>query len=263
MRTRKQPWNRPLGLLVYNQESYVSAKLLAKLLDLKPIKNDFTITHLSKSFPIKIRYGNSHCRQNKDTKYNSVNTILLCSNSLEFSSFCQKNDIISPIYTPFSSGKLIQEFPILVRKKYHRAGKDIIIIRSKEELIKSVNKKFYERYWVPFIETEYEIRLHYILGNTEKIFLKQPTTNTNLEFPIRSSAFGWHYNLQANNDENRYKQAKELAKEVATKIGLSFGAFDMAWSKKLKKYIIWEINTAPGLNENTAQIYADRLTKIL
>lgn len=263
MRTRKQPWNRPLGLLVYNAESGISAHILARLMNLKAIKLDSSIKKLSKHYPIKIRYGNSHNKQPNDTKYNSINSILLCSNSAAFSSFCTKHDIVSPTYKIFNPDNYIPDFPFLLRNLYHRAGKDIVLIDNQDALLKASKNGNLRRYWVPFIPTDYEVRLHYILGNIERIFLKQPTEDSKLEFPIRSTEFGWHYSLKSSSDETRYSQAKTLAKSVAEEIGLSFGAFDMAWSTKLKKYIIWEINTAPGLNENTAQIYADRLTKIL
>jgi len=250
------------GLLVYNSESYITAKYLANLLNLRPIHKDLSIQKLSKQLPIKIRYGNSHEQQRIDTAYNSINTILLCSSSTAFSSFCQKHNIFSPVYTQFNPHKM-PAFPFLLRDRYHRAGKDILVVSSEKDFGKLSIKKFDNRYWVPFIETKYEIRLHYILGEIIRIFLKQPNENSNINFPIRTTNYGWHYSLKPADDEERFAKAKELAIKVAKLIDLKFGAFDMAWVPSEKQYIIWEINTAPGLNKNTAEIYAERLEEVI
>ena len=250
---------KPTGLIIYNQESGITAKKLAANLKLKAIKNDESIIALHNRLPIKIRYGNSHLKQRHDTKYNSVETILLCSNSLAFSNFCQNNNILSPIYTPINRMEKKPNFPFLVREKYHRAGRDIQIIETNKDLTIQMATKFH----VPFIPTKYEIRIHYILGNVERIFLKEPGPDTDIKYPIRSSNFGWHYKGQAHQDENRYTKARELALQVAEITGLQFGAFDMAWVPQMKKYIIWEINTAPGLNDHTLEIYTNLLRKII
>jgi len=251
------------GLLIYNSESYITAKLLANLLNLRAICKDISIDKLYQRYPIKIRYGNSHQQKGQDTNYNSAKVILLCSSSTAFSSFCVKHDIFSPVYIPFNPHKM-PAFPFLLRDRYHRAGKDISIVESSKDFGKLSIKKFDDRYWVPFIETKYEARLHYVLGDIVRIFLKQPGEKSNVDFPIRTTNYDWHYSLQAVADnDNSYAKAKELAIKVAKMINLQFGAFDMAWVPSKKQYIIWEINTAPGLNEHTAQIYADRLRGVL
>jgi len=69
--------NNYKGLLVFNEQSFISAKALAKHLNLRPIKNDITIARLSKRLPIKIRYGNSHVPHKQDTNFNSTSVIQL------------------------------------------------------------------------------------------------------------------------------------------------------------------------------------------
>lgn len=251
------------GLLLYNKESIKSAKNLAYNLNLYPIHKDESILKLSKIYPIKIRYGNSYFEQIEDTKYNSPETIALCSNSKKFSNFCMHNNIFSPQYSPILNMQNEPEYPFLLRRNYHRSGRDIVIINSQQDLQQFTIEQLILRFYVKYIPTEYEIRLHYILGNIEKIFLKQPGPFADTNIPIRSTSHGWHYSIRPNDDEHRFVKAKELALQIAEKINLQFGAFDMAWSKINKQYILWEINTAPGLNEQTLQLYTERLKNIL
>jgi len=251
-----------LGLLIYNSESYITAKLLAGLLNLKAIHKDASIDHLSTISPIKIRYGNSHQQKRNDTVYNSPKVILLCSSSTAFSAFCEKHDIFSPHYKSFDAHK-VPPFPFLLRDRYHRAGKDISVVNSNRDFGKLSVKKFDDRYWVPFIETKYEARLHYVLGEVVRIFVKQPGPKSDVNFPIRTSTFDWHYSLQLQDNDDSFAKAKELVLKVAQLIDLKFGAFDIAWVPSKKQYIIWEINTAPGLNEHTAEIYAQKLREVL
>jgi hypothetical protein len=37
----------------------------------------------------------------------------------------------------------------------------------------------------------------------------------------------------------------------------AFFALDLGWDNNKKEYLVFEANSAPGLNEHTADIYAD------
>lgn|SRR3990167_6328029 len=251
------------GLLIYNKQSYKSAKALATLTNLRPIKYDKSIAQLSKILPIKIRYGNSHLKQDNDTKFNSTSVIQLCSNSLAFSNFCQNNNILSPQYNKLHKSHPTK-FPALLRSNYHRAGNDIYIAYNQDDLYENYpENNLNHEYWVEFFPTKYEIRVHYINKNIIRIFLKENLQDEKQEIPIRTARLGWHYSIKPENDEKRFKQAKILVHNIAESIGLGFGAFDLAWSTEHNKYIIWEINTAPGLNPHTSNLYAQHLIKTI
>ena len=63
--------------------------------------------------------------------------------------------------------------------------------------------------------------------------------------------------------ENNFKIAQTLCEELFSKLGLNFGRVDIAYNSDTKKYIIWEVNTAPGLNKQTAELYAKVLREII
>lgn len=252
--------NRYLGLLVYHPQSNITARMLGRLLGLKSIRLDKSIIKLAKKYPIKIRYGNSHEEQKNDTEFNSVDTIRYASNSTLFSTFCKNNEIFSPYYTRFNVDK-IPPFPFLLRDRYHMAGKDIRIVEAAKNFANLYPDDLSDRFWVPFIKTEYELRLHYVLGDIVRVFVKRPGENSDINFPIRTTHYGWRYHLRVSND--KYKKARDVGVHLAELMELKFGAIDMAWAPDEKKYIIWEVNTAPGLNENTAQVYAERLKEVI
>lgn len=248
------------GLLIYHPQSNLTAKPLAKLLSLKPIRLDRSIKKLIRKYRIKIRYGNSHEEQQNDTVINSVDNIKLASSSTLFSKFCENNEILSPVYRPFNIDK-VPAFPFLLRDRYHRAGKDIVVVNQGKDFANLYPDVWEGKFWVPFVETKYECRLHFVLGDIVRIFSKVPGNNSNIDFPIRTTTFGWHYKLR--DKDTKFSKAKDAAMKCAEIMGLKFGAIDMAWVPDEEKYIIWEVNTAPGLNTNTLQVYADKLREVI
>jgi carbamoylphosphate synthase large subunit len=246
--------------LLYNEKSYITGRALASHLGLRYHRNAENLMRRG-HYPA-IRYGNSDGIFVRDTNMNSAKVIKICADSLRFSKWAKEHDIFTPIYQKVPAIGKLPKFPFLVRTRWHRAGQDIRIIREKQDMYRLYRRLgpelFTSRYWVPFYETEYEIRVHYILGNVPRIFVKESTPEVNLYNPIRTSPNGWHYSIRNNLDE-KYQKAQQLVCEVAEKLGLAFGGFDLAWSPKYKKYIIWEINTAPGLNSNTLEVYAEHL----
>lgn len=248
-----------MGFLLYNKQSGITARALANILGLNYNSNEESL--IKRGFHPTIRYGNSKGEFEIDTETNSPNVIKICADSLKFTEWGLENEIFTPIYKPISDFESLPEFPFLVRKRWHRAGKDIVIINDKEDMSKLyriLGARLFRRYCVPFYKTKYEIRVHYVMGEIPRIFVKQPTENADVKNPIRTSPNGWHYSLRTNLDES-YKKAQALVHRIAKILNLSFGGFDMAWSSKYERYIVWEINTAPGLNQETLQVYADIL----
>jgi len=251
------------GTLIFNKQSYITARALATKLGLRPMRLPESIAKFAKKgiYP-SIRYGSSICDLGaKDTSINSPNVIKLCADSLAFSKFCEEHEIFSPVYNRFNPDKP-PKFPFLLRSRWHRSGKDISTIMNKEDLEALPLDKLYNRYWVPFIPSKYEIRLHYIFGDVPRIFLKKPGEHTDDTDFIRTMSKGWQYSLQLELGD-RYTSAQKTAMKVAELLKISFAGIDMAWIPDRKRYIIWEVNTAPGLNINTVEIYASRLREKL
>jgi len=243
--------------LLYNRKSYVSARALATNLGLKPI-SDRKVDDLSSS-PL-VRYGSSKGSFSEDTDINSRSAISLVSNSMKFSEFCFSNGFFSPIYRRFHIEDDI-EFPFLLRDNYHHGGKDIVFVENKEQLESIPFEDTYGKYYVPFYDTQYEIRIHWMFGDIIKLFVKRPIDSEKASF-IRSSYKGWRYSLRED-IENKYTKAKEITHSLCAALDIRFCAIDMAYSKERDQYIIWEVNSAPGLNLNTLKLYAERLREYL
>jgi len=244
-----------MNYMLATKISYTSARALSTLLGLK-----VTASPNKLKGDLKIRYGNSlPTNQDETNVINPSQAIKLCSNSELFSTFCKKNDIFSPDYIPIQEAVMQDtKFPVLLRDKYHHQGLDIEIIENLESLLKV--KNIYGRFMVNFYPTTFEIGVHVCNGKVLKIFKKEATENCH-PF-IRNIRCGYHFSV-VNNLNDNFILAQRVVLEAFDKIGLTFGRADVGYIKKLKKYIIFEINTAPGLNDLTADLYAKELREMI
>lgn len=234
--------------------SYRSARILATKLGLKAT----TDLRKIKCAPI-MRYGNSKKVFDNDTIYNSPKAIKLCGNSIVFGKWCEKNDFRAPLYTPFDINNEY-EYPFLLRKSHHHGGKDIVFIDNNTTLEED-KEKYSKLYHVPFIKTDQEFGIHIVNGNVVRLFKKLPVNDSSHPF-IRSQYKGYRYSI-VSDLKNNFKVAQSISIELLKKLGLNFGRIDMGYSSKRKTYYIFEVNTAPGLNNNSAEIYAAYLRELI
>jgi len=243
-----------MNYLLYNKGSYLSARLLATLLGLKPISSPEKIINGK----VSVRYGNSSGNFSEDTLINSPDVIKLCSDSLRFSQWCLENGFNSPIFELYNPDKNDYEYPFLLRKKYHKQGDDIILVDNPDKIKEadSLEKRFH----VPFVETDYELGIHLVNRKVIKIFKK--VSNSESSGFIRNQKRGYHFHI-INDIDNNFKTAQDICQSLFEKMGLNFGRVDIAYNIKSKRYIIWEVNTAPGLNQLTSEIYAQILRELI
>jgi glutathione synthase/RimK-type ligase-like ATP-grasp enzyme len=203
---------------------------------------------------VDIRFGNSFGNYKEDTKLNSPEFISFCSNKLIFSSLLLTNGFYTPIYR--RDMDLI--FPLLIRKTLSGSGgRGIILCKDKKEFDLNWNTD----HWTEYINTQFELRVHVLDGEIVKIFKKEEEKSS--EFPIRNNA-SCHFSLKdTENYPKLYSLIKTLNDLFTSKMGCGFYALDVGWDSKKKEYFIFEANSAPGLNENTANIYAEFLLKNL
>jgi len=250
-----------MGHFLYHPKSFRTARELARLLRI-PFNRNIDQIKRKRSYPV-IRYGCSHGEFYKDTNINSPEIIRLCANSYWFGRWAKDNEFNVPYYSRFDWNNL-PEYPFLLRNLYHMAGRDIIIIKSEQDLMRIRRNILAQRYVVDFVPTSSELRVHVINSKIVRIFKKVKPGHIERGEMIRTSRHGFHYSLRLDETlNNKYQKAQELAVNISSKLGLFFGGIDMAWNKEKKEYIIWEINTAPGLNPNTMRIYANELREYI
>lgn len=249
--------------ILTNDGIFPSAKLLRDKL-----ANKLNIPILVTSNPDRIktpnfiRYGNSFVNQilTNNAGINSANFISLAANKLAFSYLMQEKGIYSPIYY---KEQIPVEFPVVIRKTLKSfGGKGIMVAKDKEEFDKEWNNNYY---WTPFVYARFELRLHILGGELVKVFKKKREDNlAEEEFPIRNNDRGYHFQLVQNLE--RFPKLLEVTKQLSDiliPLGGSFFSADIGFDSIAKKYFIFEINSASGLNDNTAELYADYLAKVI
>lgn len=199
-----------------------------------------------------VRYGNSDRVNGIDTGYNSAAFVMASSNKIRFSRMMAQAGITSP---QFYKNQVPQQFPVLIRTMIQgNAGRGIYIAENRQEFNDLWSRRFW---WTPWFNTEFEIRAHVFLPNgggviIPRIFRK---VGEDGKRPIRTND---RYRFQLKNVD-RYKKAIESIHQISGMLrdmGGKFFALDMGYSKERGEYIIFESNSGPGINENTAREYA-------
>jgi glutathione synthase/RimK-type ligase-like ATP-grasp enzyme len=240
--------------ILTSKSSIVSARLLKNELQNLVNHRVLLTQKAEKIFSSKfIRYGNSDPVNVVDTQYNSANFIRLSSNKAAFSIKMMENNIYSPIYN--KANPTDNDFPLLIRKTLTSyGGRGIVVCRNREEFNNNWNNAYV---WTKFIKTEFELRVHVIDGQVVRIFKKTPI-NEEQEYPIRNMDRGYHYSLRAN---EKYQKVIDLVNVLNPILNGKFFTLDIGWDSVKKKYLVFEINSGSGLNENTVKLYANFLAQ--
>lgn len=199
---------------------------------------------------VVIRYGNTS-NNPCVVKYNSTGFIKICRNKLVFSKIMQDLEIASPIYY---SDRFPEEYPVMIRESLSSTGgKGIHVVENFDEFNPIWNKGEY--YWTPFRKTEFELRVHVLGGKVAKIFKKiWNGEGLEPEYPNRHND-DYHYSLRK---LDVYPKLNTIVEKVKDKYGTeNFYAIDVGWDSDKKEYFVFEFNSAPGINNNTARLFAE------
>jgi glutathione synthase/RimK-type ligase-like ATP-grasp enzyme len=203
-----------------------------------------------------VSYGHS----GSQCEFNSSSFIGSVCNKLTFSNLLLENGFYTPEYVNVG---IPPSFPVLIRETLTSyGGKGITLVENREEF----ESKWRGRgYWTPFINVSSEYRIHVLGTKIARIFKKVRSEELEEEkYPIRNNDRGYHFSIREN-----FEEFKELNKQLPPlleylySLGGKFFALDIGWDRKRNKYFIFEANSAPGLNENTANEYAQYLVKEL
>ncbi len=252
-----------------NPTAINSAEILA--MALSEVTNDSWTSTTDKYIRINndfIRYGN--CKpispfSGKDLNVNRRDFIYLCANKAHFSHSLVEKGYYSPTFYAevYRNGKVTieepKEFPVLIRTTLTgKEGKGIIVCENEQEFLANWRNNYF---WTKYIPTEFELRVHVANGKILRIFKKLPP-EIEEKYPIRNNARGYHFSLVRT---DLYKRVSEIVTGLSTfpEFSGQFYALDMGWDKINKKYFIYEANSCPGMNENTARAYAIELGKQL
>ena len=124
-------------------------------------------------------------------------------------------------------------------------GRGIVLAKTPEEVVDAplYTKRF---------KNSKEYRVHVAFGKAIQVVQKKKRNGTNADPNIRSND-NWVF---ARNISGVPDEVVRQAILAVTTLGLDFGAVDVVWSIKNQKACVLEVNTAPGLDQTSANIYA-------
>lgn len=143
------------------------------------------------------------------------------------------------------------------------SGEGIVIVDKNTPEADIPDCKLYTEY----IKKKDEYRLHY--SGTGRSFLQHKLRNRQaiaegrVDYRVRNLANGWVY---VQDDVTQWPKAKQDAynnfvqnaiRPVMIEYGMNFGAFDFIYNEAQNRFYLLELNSAPGLGEDTAPFYAD------
>jgi hypothetical protein len=123
-----------------------------------------------------------------------------------------------------------------------------------------VNAPLYTQY----VKKKHEYRVHALRKpgkNTQTIITQRKAKKNGVEdanFMVRNLANGFVYLI----DNNPPDCVVDEAKKALESTGLAFGAVDVIFNEHQNRAYVLEVNTAPGLEERTAEAYAKAFKEI-
>jgi hypothetical protein len=223
-------------------------------------KSSITLAIRKQPHPRKaplIRYGNSLGNYKVDTKYDSPEFINLCIDKLHTSVYLDQNNINTCL---FYNNIEDTSYPCLIRTTLAAHGGIGIHIIHNEEEFNSIWRIGY--YWTPYTFLSSEYRVIIFNGEVLRIFKKEKEGVNRNEIQIRNSYNDYHFSLKDND------KFPKLLSFVDTKLKptFPFGFYGLDIGKirdTEEDFLVIELNSAPGLNENTVQLLGDKLIEAL
>jgi glutathione synthase/RimK-type ligase-like ATP-grasp enzyme len=228
-----------------------STRLLKEALENRTGRRTIITTNPRKVFwPSFLRYGNAEDVDIEDSPLNSTEFIKTVADKYEFSKLMAANNIYSPVFRQDEPNE--EDYPLIIRKTLQSyGGRGIIVCENEDQFNDNWDDAYY---WTPYVKNDLELRVHVLGGKAQKIFKKIKEGEE--KFPIRTSGNGYHFSLK---NLETYPKVVEFVDSLKDVLTGQFYTLDVAWDKDKKQYMVFEANSASGLNTQTAALYADYL----
>jgi glutathione synthase/RimK-type ligase-like ATP-grasp enzyme len=234
------------------------AKALSDFLGVKRIKHEGSKFRGNENKKV-INWGNSSIKNFEVGKCSVLNdpfVVRTCADKLEFFK-AVKEAFRTPAYTTEKEQvvKWLEEgAEVCARKVLRGSGADGLVLFS--GLDEFVEAPLYTRY----VKKKEEFRVH-VVGNKiidvqRKAIKKDLPEDFKVNVKIRNLDNGYIF---MRNDIVVPDDVKEQALKAMETTGLDFGAVDVIWNEKKQEAYVLEINTAPGLQGTTVELYGNAL----
>ncbi len=217
-----------------------SAKMLAREIGCGLNEDDATVA---------IRYGSTR-DSSAMLVINSAEAVRLSSHKANAIARLRENGLPVPNFSR-DPGDLA--YPILCRKFYHTRGNDVLLATGPEDTPTLQQCDYY----LEFLTKESEYRLHVI---NNRVVSSSVKADGNRDAICWNYKTGWRFKL-IKSDDPVLASLKKLAIKSVASLGLDFGAVDIIIAGG-SPYVL-EVNTAPGLIERRAEIYARKIGELI
>jgi len=251
--------------ITYSSKSSTTAKLLRDRLQVLMGERILLSNRLRPNREVIINYGSGDraitCR------HNSPEFVSLCCGKYTFSNLLRENGFFAPEFRTDAPSI----YPAVIRETLTSYGaRGMHVVRNEEEYeflayelgMLSNDTRLW---WTPFVKTRSEFRVHVINGEpvkvSKKIFNQKDAEESDL--PIRSHLRGYYFRLIEDEKWKSWTKMTELIHKLSTILTGSFYGLDIGFSAEKSDYFIFEANSAPGLIEQTADIYAQHLYQLI
>ena len=205
-----------------------------------------------------INWGGRDCPFNGRGVANQPNAIEPAANKLTCFNTMKEAGVSIPRYWTNKNDIPDDAFPIMCRTKLQaHSGEGIVVAERRDQL---VNAPLYTQY----MKKKHEFRVHALRApgkETKSIIVQRKAKKNGVEdanFMVRNLANGFIYLIS----DNTPACVEEQAKKALESTDLAFGAVDVIYNERENKAYVLEINTAPGLEERTAEAYARAFKEI-
>ena len=256
-------------MILTNKSSFPSAKLLRDAICKEFGWNNKHILVTKdpyKVIKLHLRYGNSLATNNRN-RHRIINTkqfIKMCSDKKYLAKALKEQVAVSsPQFNQLNQNLPSKEqFPFLIRQSLRSSSsKGIFIFQEYEAFLEALiaGKIKYSWYWTPYFNFIEEYRVHVLGGQIAKVFRKNLD-----EEKEQGDIF-----IRNNDNSHFYRLKLEKTPKSVIKLVENFHSFMLTQSSKPvyftaldigiqenNKAVFIEANSAPGLNESTAELYA-------
>jgi len=208
-------------------------------------------------FDIVINWGRSERRFNGEY-INIPESVVNASDKLLASKILGANKVPQPEYTTDRAiaEQWASEGTTVVCRKLLRAscGRGIVLAVEAKDI---VNAPLYTKY----VKKADEYRVHVAFGEVIDVQQKKRrlgVPDDKVNWQIRNAANGWVFTRDGVSAPDCVKTA---AVSAVNALGLDFGAVDIGYNVKAARPVVYEVNTAPGLEGSTLDTYFEAFIK--
>lgn len=222
-----------------------------------PRPKDFIVTWGNSEIPM----WNDHLLDNASLNYTEMGVDIACNKLSTFNKLKEKGVSIPEFTTDPEEATRWQQTEAVVGRRVlnGHSGQGIYLFEAGAPLGGGILPGY--PLYVKYVKKKAEYRVHVFNGEIIDVQQKRKSKEFAREIntKIRSHDNGWVFCREGVDPPESCKV--ESIKAVQS-LGLDFGAVDIIWNEHQQKAFVLEVNTAPGLDGLTIQIYVDAIKKV-